>query len=139
MTMHPAYQVLNKIYERFLVYGVIYSLKLHTKFSDRLWNFKSMSQTDTKLSAMGLLTSMKINLIPSSLILFRSFRTGHVPNSSDQLLAKCLIIWISREEFKTKPKLVTMWDILIIVKSIGNNQFVFHHFVTLYAFTANVN
>ena len=30
-----------------------YLLKFHTNFADRLWNFKSMSQSSTKLSAIG--------------------------------------------------------------------------------------
>ena len=52
--MHPAYEVLDKVDDRVLIERVTYSLKLHTNFADRLWNFKSMSQTATKLSAMGL-------------------------------------------------------------------------------------
>ena len=31
-----------------------YRLKLHANFADRLWSFKSMSQTATKHSAIGL-------------------------------------------------------------------------------------
>ena len=34
---------------------------MHTNFADRLWNFKSVSQTAAKLSAMGVIDRNKIN------------------------------------------------------------------------------
>ena len=36
----------------------IYSLKLHSSFADILWNFKSISQTATNFSAMGVTTTL---------------------------------------------------------------------------------
>ena len=45
--------------------GIIYSLKLHVHFADRLLNFKSMSQTATKLSVIGLFLVCKVSSIMS--------------------------------------------------------------------------
>ena len=60
------YHVLNGMM-KFFVYWIINSLKLHTNFADRLWNFKSMSQTATKLSDIGT----RIVFFLFLLILFR--------------------------------------------------------------------
>ena len=43
---------------------------MHTNFADRLWNFKSVSQTATKFSAMGLTGSHEISQFSAKIIVY---------------------------------------------------------------------